>query len=265
MKRFFILAVLVGLPAGLIFALDAARAQGPAQWGTVKGRIVWGGQALPMPAELKVDKDKAHCLSKGPILDEEWVVDAKTKGLRWTFVWLADAANPRKGMVPIHPALQKIKEENVEMDQPCCKFIPHVVALRQGQTLLVKNSSPIAHNFKYDGNPLKGIGGNPLMPPNQKISIRKLQADWLPIQISCSIHPWMRGAAMVFDHPYFAVSGENGSFEFKNAPAGKYRLMVRHSSGLFLGGAAGNKGRVIEIKADGVTDLGDLSFPPPEK
>jgi hypothetical protein len=262
MRRFFICAVLPAVFAVLMLCFAHVHGQGSAGWGTVKGRIIWGGAALPKPLELKVDKDKPHCLSKGPILDEEWVVSPKTKGLRWTFVWLADTANPRKGAIPIHPALKEIKKDTVEIDQPCCKFVPHVVALRQGQTLLVKNSAPIAHNFKYDGNPIKGIGGNPLMPPNSKVPL-KLQADWMPIQISCSIHPWMRGAAMVFDHPYFAVTGEDGSFAFKNAPAGRYRLMVRHSSGLFLGGAAGNKGRVIGIKADGVTDLGDLAFPPP--
>jgi hypothetical protein len=260
--------LLLALPAGLALALAlapaVAKAQGPAGWGTVKGRITWGGKDLPEQkplADVLKSTDKNHCLSKGPILDEEWVVNPKNKGIRWAFVWLIDNNDP-KAPLPIHPSLQAIKQKEVVMDQPCCKFVPHALGMRQGQILVAKNSAPVPHNYKWTGNPIEGIGGNVLIPPNQSFAIKKLKADRLPIQINCNIHSWMRGWVRVFNHPYFAVTDENGAFELPDAPAGMYRLVVWHGSAGWLGGAKGKNGTQINIKAGGVTDPGNLSFNP---
>ena len=97
--------------AGLFILTNGAFvAAGDQQWGSIKGRIVWG-KNIPKrkPLEsVKANADKDHCLSKGPLLDEKWVVDAKDKGLRWTFVWLAPL-DPKGGKsLPVHPSLQKI-------------------------------------------------------------------------------------------------------------------------------------------------------------
>ena len=67
--------------------------------------------------------------------------------------------------------------------------------------------------------------------------------------------------AIVFDHPYFAVTDENGNFEIKLAPAGEYRLRSRHDTG-WRGGAAGKAGEKVTIKGGAVTDLGKLDMKP---
>ena len=53
-----------------------------------------------------------------------------------------------------------------------------------------------------------------------------------PIQYKCTIHGWMTGYVRIFDHPYYAVTDENGKFEIKNAPAGKFRIVYWHENGL---------------------------------
>src|SRR5262249_6445185 len=156
-------------------------------WGTLKGRIVWGAE-LPKRTPLNVDKDQKHCLEKGPILTEEWVINEKTKGVRDTFLWLAPKDPDDKSPLPIHPSLQDVKVKGVVVDQPCCAFVPHALGLREGQVLVAKNSSPIPHNFKYDGHPLENPGGNPLIPAGQKVDIAGLRAGRFPILMSCSIH-----------------------------------------------------------------------------
>src|SRR5581483_4832947 len=111
-------------------------------WGTIKGQIAWGGDALPEPKPVNVDKDQQHCLSKGPIHSEDWVVNPKNKGVKWTFVWLD--VEPLSGQtLPIHPDVQQLKQKKVTIDQPCCAFVPHCLAMREGQTLEVKNSAQI--------------------------------------------------------------------------------------------------------------------------
>src|SRR6266481_1940243 len=136
---------------------------GDKSWGTIKGQIVWDGGAIPEPKVLAVNKDQQHCLGKGPIVSEDWVINKNNKGVRWTFVWLA----PEPGgaaTLPIHPSLRAIPNKEVEIDQPRCAFIPHSLAMREGQVLVAKNSAPIPHNVNWTGNPLKNPGGNNIIP-----------------------------------------------------------------------------------------------------
>ena len=231
-------------------------------WGDVKGAIVWGGDKLPerLPLDLKGHQDSKHCAQKGKLLGEEWIVHPKNKGLRYTFVWLA--AKDKEAMIPIHPSLKESKEKKVVMDQPICMFVPHAVALREGQSLVAKNSASVAHNFKYGGG-TENPGANFLMPANTERAIDDLKADRLPVSVECGIHPWMRGWVRVFNHPYYAVTDENGAFELKNAPAGDWQLMVWHGSGGWRNGAKGKNGETITIKAGATTNLGNLAYPPP--
>lgn len=259
MRRLFV--GIIGL-AGLALALAPAFAQ-DGKWGGVKGQVVWGGDKVPerAPLDLKENPDKAACLKDGKILDQTWIVNAKNKGLKNAFVWLQ---GPEGVQMPIHSSLQTIKDKRVVMDQPVCMFLPHALGLREGQTLVAKNSASIAHNFKWSGNPEINPGNNVLLPPGSEKEIDNLKADRFPVSIECNIHPWMKGWVRVYDHPYFAVTDENGNFEFKNAPAGDWQLMVWHGSGGWLGGRKGRDGQKISIPAGDTKDLGKLEYPPPE-
>jgi hypothetical protein len=49
-----------------------------------------------------------------------------------------------------------------------------------------------------------------------------------PIRVKCDVHPWMTAYVAVMDNPYFAVTGEDGSFELPHLPAGNYKLVAWH-------------------------------------
>jgi hypothetical protein len=246
-------ALVAGLAAIQFFPTRQAAAQDSANgWGTIKGQVVLNG---PVPeqkpiAAVKTHQDAKNCEKDGPTVEEDWVVNKNNKGVKWTFVWLKAAEGQQ---LPVHPDLQKLTQKEVEMDQPCCTFIPHALAMRQGQVLIAKNSAPMPHNFKWGGNPSVNPGGNILIPPKGKLDIKDLQADRFPVTVSCIIHPWMKAWIRVFDHPYYAVTDGDGNFEIKNAPAGKWHLVVWHES---AGWGPGLKnGQEITIKAGGVTDV----------
>lgn len=238
-------------------AREAAPAGDPA-WGTVKGRIVWGGGDLPAVKTLDVTKDADHCLEKGPIPSEEWVIDPKTKGVHWAFVWLAPEEG--QGKLPIHPSLAEVKQKQVEMDQPCCKFEPHALGVRKGQVIVAKNSGKVVHNVDWKG--IKQKGGNLAAPPGGKVVIDNLSVSDYPVTVACGIHPWMKAWVRVFDHPYFTVTKPDGSFEIKDAPAGKCRLVVWHEGAGWRNQETRKAGDPIEIKPGGVTDLGELELKP---
>lgn len=233
---------------------SARAADGPG-WGTVEGRLVFGGP-VPTPAKLDIDKDKDHCLSKGPIFSDKLVVNEKNNGVRWAFVWLA----PEKGKkLPVKSSLKAVSKEPVVIDQPCCMFEPHALALREGEVLRVKNSSPIPHNVHWTGNPIKNPGGNILIPSKGTQDIDDLKADRIPVNIKCDIHPWMTAYARVFDHPYYAVTDADGKYVIKDAPAGKFRLVFWQEE---VGYVGGKDGIPVEIKAGGETKVEDVKLQP---
>ena len=50
------------------------------------------------------------------------------------------------------------------------------------------------------------------------------------VPVVCNIHSWMRAYIGVLDHPYFAVTGENGLFEIGNVPPGEYTIGAWHET-----------------------------------
>jgi hypothetical protein len=149
------------------------------------------------------------------------------------------------------------------VDQPACDFVRHAVALRVGDILIAKNSSAIAHNFKYTGDPAVNPGGNFLLPPKQQNAVPGLLASRIPVAIECNIHPWMKSWMRIFDHPYCAVTDDDGRYTIKNAPVGECQIKIWHGSAGWLGGVKGRNGEPIAIKA-GANNLGDKAFPPPD-
>ncbi|MER3417187.1 MAG: hypothetical protein C4297_13395 [Gemmataceae bacterium] len=223
-------------------------------FGTIRGQVVFAADKIPAREKLKIDRDQDHCLSKGPLLDEKWVVNPDTKGVQWVVVFLR--FNPG---APITGVKAGEKLPDAVLDQPVCYFHPHVLAVREGQRIVAKNPAPVAHNVVITG--LKNSYNIQIPPGGQYVFDKGLVRENNAIKISCGAHPWMSGWAWVFDHPYFAVTDEQGRFEMK-APAGEQRLVVWHEAIGYLGGREGRQGRPVQVPAGGVLDLGRLEIKP---
>jgi uncharacterized protein (DUF2141 family) len=50
------------------------------------------------------------------------------------------------------------------------------------------------------------------------------------IPVKCNVHPWMRAYIAVVHHPFFAVTGDDGTFTIKDLPAGTYTLEAWHET-----------------------------------
>lgn len=244
-----------------IFAASAGAAADPA-WATLKGTIQFpAGKPVPERKKLEVSQDKAHCLSKGDILDESLVVNPKNRGIQNVVVWLRPDNTDPKAKLPanaIHPDDAKRKPATVVIDQPCCMFVHRITTARVGDTIVAKNSAPVAHNFFWTS----GNNGelNQTIPKESELKLPEpLKAETSPISFKCTIHPWMAGYVRVFDNPYYAVTDADGKFTIKNAPVGKYRLVVWQEKEGYLGGRTGRFGIPIEIKGP-ETDLKPIEF-----
>ena len=50
------------------------------------------------------------------------------------------------------------------------------------------------------------------------------------IKLTCDVHKWMGAWIIVRDNPYFALTGEDGTFEITEIPPGSYTMVIWHES-----------------------------------
>ncbi len=230
------------------------------EWGTLTGRLVLDG-AAPEEAALNVNKDPEYC-GQHKLVDETVAVGEKG-GLTNAFVYLY---LKRGKTVATHPDYEATPEP-VVLDNKGCRFEPHAVLVRTGQELHVQSSDPIGHNTKLDM--LKNVSFNETVTTDNPLNKTFEKSEPIPLPAVCSIHPWMKALVLIRDNPYMAVTGEDGSFEIKNIPAGEHEFIFWHESvgnlkKLSLGsaGKTDRKGRgKLEIPAGGTLELGDVKVP----
>jgi plastocyanin len=183
-------------------------------WATLTGRFVLEGNA-PAPARLNADKDPQVCGAHQ--LFDESIVIGKDKGIANVAIYVTT----RK--IPINKSYEKSATESVLLDNKGCRFEPHVQKLRVGQTLVVKNSDPVAHNTNIAG---RNIQANPLLASGATAEFPIAGTEPDPAKVSCNIHPWMKARVVVTSNPYCAISKDDGSFELTDLPAGDLELQV---------------------------------------
>jgi hypothetical protein len=236
-------------------ALAALSIAQDGNWVTVKGQVILPEAEAKKALEsakvpVNVTADQKHCNSKGPLLPTDVIVNPKNGGLKNVVVFLRPAnkdRDPKFLPKDIHPDFAKRTPKALVIDQPCCQFEPRITVGTSGDTLTIKNSSPVNHNSNYSSD--RNGSENPNIPPAGEYKFKNpLLAERLPIPLACNIHPWMKAQIYVFDHPYFAVTDEDGKFEIKNAPKGAFSIVYRHEGG-FHKGAEGRFGTPIDIKA----------------
>jgi hypothetical protein len=112
--------------------------------------------------------------------------------------------------------------EPVTIDQKGCLYVPHVVAVTTQTPVQVHNSDSATHNsfalteHNASWNKTQSVGGAPV----EQI----FSAPEVSLSLKCNMHPWMKVYVAVFNHPYFQVTGRDGSFRLHNIPPGTYTL-----------------------------------------
>ena len=151
------------------------------------------------------------------------------------------------------------KHPEVVLDQKNCEFRPFVLPMHQDQTLVIKSSDPmINHNVRM--SPFTNPGKNQTLGPDGKLEL-KLVAERRPFEMACDIHPWMRAWILVCDHPFFATTAVDGSFEIKGVPIGTQKLILWQKSAGYVTPGLGS-GMTVEVKAGEVTDVGEIKLDP---
>ena len=177
--------------------------------GVVRGKVAFVGKA---PERKPIANEPCHADAE-PILEETVVVNDNGT-LRNVLVHLVGA--PRFSGAGREPAV---------LDQVSCRYEPHVVGVQAGQTLRIKSSDPTIHNVHYtpDDNAPANFG---MTQAGQTKDVTFDKAEIF--RVKCDVHPWMTAYVGVFDNPFFAATGDAGTFELAAIPAGTYTLVAWH-------------------------------------
>lgn len=202
---------------GTATKVDVAVAAEPTGFATITGTFVLEG-AAPERSSLTINKDMDVCMPGGkPVLGEKLVVDSKG-GIKDVVIYCITkmpAGDPKWENAEYLAA----KDSKVVFDQKGCVFLTHLVAVRTGQTVILKNSDPIGHNTNIVAKG-KALSANITIASNDSSEYPVSGESSEPFDVSCSIHPWMSAKMITRDNPYFAVTKADGTFEIKNVPAG---------------------------------------------
>lgn len=182
--------------------------------GIIRGKVSFLGEP-PAPQKMDLGADPS-CLAAqegNPLYSEDLMLNAD-KTIRGAFVYIV---NPPAGKYLV-PA------ETLKLDQKGCRYVPHILGIRVGQKLEIKNSDSTLHNVH--GIVSNGKDFNIGMPVPGMKSERIFNREEVMIKLKCDVHPWMSAYIGVVDHPFFAVTGDDGLFEFKGLVPGTYKVAI---------------------------------------
>ncbi len=183
--------------------------------GDISGTVTFDGEApAAEPIDMGAEPACAETYEDPPMTQE--VLVGANGGLANVFVYVREGLEDLEFPTP---------QQSVEIDQQGCRYIPHVLGVQTGQTLVIRNSDGILHNI--NAQPQENRGFNISQPVNMT-SERTFPIQEVMIPLVCDVHGWMNAYLGVMSHPFHAVSAEDGSFDLSTLPPGDYVVEAWH-------------------------------------
>ncbi len=198
-------------PSATAPAADVANA------GKITGTITYTGTDPDTPIQMASADPVCGSLHQTPVTTQ--TVETKDGKLASVFVYVKSGLEGKTFPAPT---------EAKTLDQQGCQYHPHVFGLQVGQTLKIKNSDATLHNIH--ALPKTNQEFNTAQPFQNAVFERKFDKTEVMVHFKCDVHPWMSSYVGVVDHPYYAVSGEDGTFEIGNLPPGTYTIEMWHET-----------------------------------
>ena len=187
--------------------------------GDIQGKITFDGKA-PKMKSLRMDADPV-CVANNEVAPrKEWLILDENNGLKNVLVFVKESPSNSLSSdysPPENPAV---------IDQNGCVYVPHVLGVMVGQDLDILNSDGTLHNIH--ALPKVNKEFNKAMPRSKKRMTVQFDKSEAPFKVKCDVHPWMGAFIGVFDHPYFTVTNDDGSYVISGLEPGDYVIEAWH-------------------------------------
>lgn len=197
-------------------ALPQTRKVDAATAGAVTGTVTLSGPA-PAVEILHVAVDQTCIKAMGTSASSDAILIGAKGAIRNAFVYIKDSLSDYTFDVPTVP---------VVLDQSGCRYTPRIFGVRVGQPLEMVNSDATMHNVH--AMPMVNQEFNRGMPNQNGRMTQIFTAPEQMVRFKCDLHAWMNAYGGVMPHPFFAVTGADGTFSLTGVPPGKYELAVWH-------------------------------------
>jgi plastocyanin len=212
----------------------------PATTGAIKGVALFDGEA-PERKQLNIS-GTAGCNMPGHTALSERVIVTDGK-LANVFVYVRGGLESWEVPEP--------SKDPLVLRQAGCMYAPHVSGIQVGQLLRIENDDQTTHNVHSRSK--RNDSFNRTQAPKGAPLEYVFERREIMVPIVCDIHPWMKCWIGVVDHPFYAISAEDGTFTIEGLPAGEYQVSVWHE--------AYDTRKIKVTVATGDTTEVELSFP----
>lgn len=151
-----------------------------------------------------------------------------------------------------------------------CQFLPFTTVVRDGHGVEVVNMDPVMHDVQaYETSRSLGarvIFNSPLpmnhehrrgdlhamhnhLPGTSMVQQFRLSKGRRTFVMQCGFHAYMESWAFALDHPYYAITDDEGRFAIDQIPPGTYRLQALHPHNL------DRVERMVTVEANGVVQV----------
>ncbi len=184
--------------------------------GRINGTINFKGKA---PKRQKIDMyADAVCpeINSKPLTENVLVSNGKLANV-FVYVKSGGELDLYEFEIPASPAL---------LAHNRCRYSPHLLGVRVGQTLKITNEDPTTHNTNARAE--INESRNKVQSPKGEILEWIYSQPETFISFKCNQHPWEKAYVGVFSHPFFAISDDGGSYSIEGLPPGEYTIVAWH-------------------------------------
>ncbi len=182
--------------------------------GRITGTVDFDG-VFPADSVIQLTAEQAGCGQS--VVDHR--IDRTGTHVAGAGVWLTDIREGRpKGV-----------DRRFELTNEDCVMIPRVQTVMTGGTLNVISNDIAMHRDRFIDVATGEVAAvAPFNDNGEVIPFDRLLAKTAELEVTCELHAWSKAYVLVFDHPYYAVTGKNGEFSVDGVPAGTYHLRAWH-------------------------------------
>jgi plastocyanin len=205
----------------------------PATAGRIGGKVTLIGTP-PAPKTIDAQKSDPYCTET--VTTQEVVVGAGGALLN-VFVYVKDGLGNLVFPVPTTA---------VVLGQEHCMYKPHVMGIQVGQTLDILNGDDTLHNIH--AVPMVNGEFNKAQQFKGFRNQHVFSTSEVMVPFKCDVHRWMSAHVGVVNHPFFAVTGDGGTFSLDGLPPGTYTIEAVHEK-------YGRQTQTVTLEPKGTQDI----------